>query len=148
MKAIRRILHPSDFSPASTPAFTKAVELAKANRAELVLAHVIDTVVPMGPDGYISPAVYDEMQKSARAYGQRKLAALVERATRARVRATPVLLEGSAYQGILRAAKSKRADMIVMGTHGRTGLAKLFLGSVAERVVGSAPCPVLTVRGR
>ena len=148
MKAIRRIVHPSDFSPASRAAFAKAVELARANRAELILAHVVDAVMPLGPDGYIAPNVYEDIQKSARAYAQRKLAALVERAKQGRVRATPLLLEGGAFQGILRAAKSRRADMIVMGTHGRTGLAKLFLGSVAERVVASASCPVLTVRGR
>jgi nucleotide-binding universal stress UspA family protein len=148
MKAIRRIMHPSDFSPASGAAFAKATELAKASRAELVLVHVVDAVVPLGPDGYVPPNVYDEIQKSAQAYGQKKLTALVDRAKKAGVRATPMLLQGSAYQGILRAAKSKRPDMIVMGTHGRTGLAKLFLGSVAERVVASATCPVLTVRGR
>lgn len=148
MKAIRRILHPTDFSAASGPAFTKALELARANRAELVLLHVIDAVVPVGPDGYISPAVYDEIQKSARAYGQRKLAALVAKAKKAGVRAVPLLVEGAAAQAIVRAAKSRRPDMVVMGTHGRTGLAKLFLGSVAERVVGQAPTPVLTVRGR
>jgi nucleotide-binding universal stress UspA family protein len=148
MKRIRRILHPSDFSTASGAAFAKAVELARANRATLFLVHVADTVVPLGPDGYVSPSVYESIQKSARAYGLKKLAGLVARARKGGVRATPVLLEGSAFQGIVRAARSRRADMIVMGTHGRTGLAKLFLGSVAERVVAGAPCPVLTVRGR
>jgi nucleotide-binding universal stress UspA family protein len=147
MKAIRRILHPSDFSPASGPAFAHAIDLAKSNGAELLLVHVLDTPVPMGPDGYISPSVYEDIQKSARAYGQRKLAALVERAKKGGVEATPLLLEGAAPQAIVRAARSKRADLVVMGTHGRTGFAKLFLGSVAERVVASAPCPVMTVRG-
>jgi nucleotide-binding universal stress UspA family protein len=53
-----------------------------------------------------------------------------------------------AADAIARAARSRHAGMIVMGTHGRTGLTKLLLGSVAERVIGSAPCPVLTVRGK
>jgi len=53
-----------------------------------------------------------------------------------------------ADEQIVRAARSKKADVIVLGTHGRTGLARLFLGSVASRVVTAAPCPVLTVRGR
>jgi nucleotide-binding universal stress UspA family protein len=148
MKAIRRIMHPTDFSSASGPAFVKATELAGSQRAELILLHVADAVVPVAPEGYISPAVYDEIQRSARAYGQRKLAALVARAKKAGVRATPVMVEGAPASAIVRAAKSRRADMIVMGTHGRSGLARLFLGSVAERVVGQAPCPVLTVRGR
>jgi nucleotide-binding universal stress UspA family protein len=64
------------------------------------------------------------------------------------VRATTLVLEGVAHEQIVRAARSKKADLIVIGTHGRTGLAKLFLGSVASRVVAAAHCPVLTVRGR
>lgn len=148
MTKLRRILHPSDFSPASTPAFKRALELARSSGAELLLVHVLDTVVPLGPDGYISPSVYEDIQKSARAYGQKKLAGLVQQAKKAGVRATPLLLEGPAPQTIVRAARSKKADLVVMGTHGRSGLAKLFLGSVAERVVASAPCPVMTVRGR
>ena len=59
-----------------------------------------------------------------------------------------LLLDGVAHEQIARAAKSKKADLIVIDTHGRTGLAKFFLGSVASRVVAAAPCPVLTVRGK
>ena len=59
-----------------------------------------------------------------------------------------LLVEGVPHEQIVRLARSKRADVVVMGTHGRSGLAKLFLGSVAGRVVAAAPCPVLTVRGR
>jgi nucleotide-binding universal stress UspA family protein len=59
-----------------------------------------------------------------------------------------MLLEGVAHEQIARAAKRQRADLIVMGTHGRTGMARFFLGSVAARVAATAPCPVLTVRGR
>jgi len=59
-----------------------------------------------------------------------------------------LLAEGPAHEEIVRIAKRKRADLVVMGTHGRSGLAKLFLGSVAGRVVAAAPCPVLTVRGK
>ncbi|MGH7393607.1 MAG: universal stress protein, partial [Candidatus Rokuibacteriota bacterium] len=67
---------------------------------------------------------------------------------KAGVRGRTLLLEGSTHDQIVRAAKSRRADLIVMGTHGRGGIAELFLGSVAERVIGSARCPVLTVRKR
>jgi nucleotide-binding universal stress UspA family protein len=59
-----------------------------------------------------------------------------------------MLLDGTAHERIVRAARSKRADLIVIGTHGRTGLARLFLGSVAGRVVATATCPVMTVRGK
>jgi len=148
MSRIRRILHPSDFSPASRAAFAKAVDLAKANRAELLVVHVRTPVIPMIGDGYISPKVYQDIEESSRAYGDKKLAELTAKAKKAGVRATPVLLEGTAHDQIVRVARSRRADLIVIGTHGRTGLARLFLGSVASRVVSSAHCPVMTVRGK
>jgi nucleotide-binding universal stress UspA family protein len=149
MARIRRILHPSDFSKASGAAFTKAVELAKANQANLVLLHVLAPPLPlMAGDGYVSPQVYEDLDKSARAYASKELAGLVARAKKAGVRASAVLRDGIAHEQIVRASRSPLADMIVIGTHGRTGLAKLFLGSVAGRVVSTAKCPVMTVRGR
>jgi nucleotide-binding universal stress UspA family protein len=148
MRRIRRILHPSDFSRASRMAFTKAVEMAAANRAELLLVHVLAPVVPMVGDGYLSPQIYEEIETSARAQAQKQLDALATAAKKAGVRAKTLLLGGVAHEQITRVARSKHADLIVIGTHGRTGLAKLFLGSVAGRVVSTASCPVLTVRGK
>ena len=149
MARIRRILHPSDFSKASAAAFTKAVELAKTDGAELVLLHVLAPPQPlMAGEGYISPKVYEDLEQSARAYASKELASLVAKAKKAGVRAKAVLRDGVAHEQIVRAAHSPRADMIVIGTHGRTGLAKLFLGSVAGRVVSVAKCPVMTVRGK
>ena len=94
------------------------------------------------------PNLYEDLEASARKYAEKKLAALQAKARAAGVRATTVVLEGVAHEQIVRASRSKKADLIVIGTHGRTGLAKLFLGSVASRVVAAAHCPVLTVRGR
>jgi nucleotide-binding universal stress UspA family protein len=149
MARIRRILHPSDFSKASGAAFAKAVELAKTNGADLVLLHVLAPPLPlMAGDGYVSPRVYEDLDKSARAYASSELAGLVAKAKKAGVRAQAVLRDGIAHEQIVRAARSPVADMIVIGTHGRTGLAKLFLGSVAGRVVSTATCPVMTVRGK
>jgi nucleotide-binding universal stress UspA family protein len=149
MARVRRILHPSDFSKASGAAFTKALELAKANKADLVLLHVLAPPLPlMAGDGYVSPQVYEDLDRSARAYASKELASLVAKAKKAGIRASAVLRDGVAHEQILRAARSPRADMIVIGTHGRTGLAKLFLGSVAGRVVATAKCPVMTVRGK
>jgi nucleotide-binding universal stress UspA family protein len=148
MSRIRRILHPSDFSRASRMAFTKAVEMAAANRAELLLVHVLAPVVPMVGDGYLSPQIYEEIETSARTQAQKQLDALATAAKKGGVRAKTLLLGGVAHEQIIRAARSKRANLIVIGTHGRTGLAKLFLGSVAGRVVSTASCPVLTVRGK
>jgi len=144
----RRILHPSDFSKASGAAFKKAVEMAKADRAELMLVHVVNPVVPVAGEGYVSPKMYEEIAASTRGWAQKQLAKLLAKAKQGGVRAKGFVLEGVAHEQIVRFAKSKRADLIVLGTHGRSGLAKLLLGSVAGRVVASATCPVLTVRGR
>jgi nucleotide-binding universal stress UspA family protein len=144
----RRILHPSDFSPASGAAFKKAIEMAKANRAELLVTHVTNPIVPVAGEGYVSPKMYNDIAASTRAWATKELEKLVAKAKKSGVRAKGVIAEGSAHEQIVRLAKKTRADIIVIGTHGRSGLAKLFLGSVAERVVGAAPCPVLTVRGK
>ncbi len=149
MARIGHILHPSDFSKASGAAFATAVDLAKSNRAELVVLHVLAPPMPlMAGDGYVSPQVYEDLDKSARAYASKELASLVAKAKKAGVRANAVLRDGIAHEQIVRAARSPLADMIVVGTHGRTGLAKLFLGSIAARVVSTAKCPVMTVRGK
>ncbi len=148
MSRIRRILHASDFSRASSAAFAKAVELAKANRAELLLVHVLAPTVPLTGDGYVSPKVYDDLEASSLAWGQKQLDRLLAKAGKAGVRAKGLLKDGVPHEQIARAARSKKAGMIVIGTHGRTGLAKFVLGSVAGRVIAIAPCPVLTVRGR
>ena len=144
----RRILHPSDFSTASSAAFAKAIEMAKACRAELLILHVINPIMPVAGEGYVSPRMYDELAASTRVWARKRLNALISRAKKAGVRAKGLLVEGVPHEQIVRIAKTKRADLVVMGTHGRSGLAKLFLGSVAGRVVTAAPRPVLTVRGK
>jgi len=132
MRRIRCILLASDFSSASRPAFARALGLAKSARTALTVVHVMSPVVPMMGDGYMSPQLIDEITRRGRAYAQKEFTKLLTKARKAGVRA----------------AKSRRADMIVMGTHGRGPVAKFFLGSVAGRVVATASCPVLTVRGR
>lgn len=148
MRRIRSVLHPSDFSRASAAAFGKAVEMAKGNRAELWLVHVLSPVIPMTGEGYMSPKVYEQIEASARAQAKRELERRAAKAKRAGVRVRTLLMSGQTHEQINRAARRTRADLVVIGTHGRTGLAKLFLGSVAGRVVSTAPCPVLTVRGK
>ena len=144
----RRILHPSDFSAASNAAFKKAIEMAKASRAELLIVHVINPIVPVAGEGYVSPKMYEDLAASTRAWARKQLDRLLGKAKKSGVRGKGVLAEGAAHEQIARIAKTKRADLVVMGTHGRSGFAKLFLGSVAGRVVAAAPCPVLTVKGR
>jgi nucleotide-binding universal stress UspA family protein len=148
MRRFRHVLHASDFSSASRPAFDRALALAKNNRAALTIVHVIAPIVPLTADGYVPPQVIDDIDRRARAYAAREMGKLVSKAKQAGVRAKTLVLEGMAADRIVRAAKGRRADVIVMGTHGRGAVAKFFLGSVAGRVVATATCPVLTVRGR
>jgi len=142
----RPIMHATDFSPASRAAFAKAVQLAKRDRAPLTIAHVMVPPVIMIGDGYMPAKTWDDITRAQRAMAGKKLDALVTRARSAGVRARGVLLEGQPADRILRAARG--ASLLVMGTHGRSGLARFVLGSVASRVVAGARCPVLTLRGR
>ncbi len=148
MTQLRLILAATDFSPASARAVTKAVELARASRARLILAHVLAPVIPILGDGYVPPSTYEQLEEATRRTAKRRLDALRSRAAKAGVRATTLVLDGVAADQIARTARRRRADLIVIGTHGRTGFARFMLGSVAQRVLTVAPCDVMTVRGR
>lgn len=146
MPWVRRILHPTDFSAASRPAFRRAVALAKAERAQLIVAHVLPAIVVL-PDGYMSPDTWNQLERGERMAAQRQLNKVLAEAKRAGVRARSVLIDiGVTHEQIVRFAKAHRIDLIVMGTHGRSGVVKAILGSVASRVLASARCPVVTVR--
>ena len=144
----RRILVATDFSPASRPAFRTALDLARAQRGRLTVVHVLPSVAPMGGEGSVGARMYEEMEASARQWAQKRLDRLVAEAQSVRVAARPLLLEGAAHEAIARAVRSERADVVVIGTHGRTGLERVFVGSVAASVLGTAPCPVRPVRPR
>jgi nucleotide-binding universal stress UspA family protein len=146
MRTFRRIVHPSDFSPASRPALRKAIELAKSHRAQLFVVHVL-SMLPVIPDTYVAPTVWDDLERGQRITARRQLARLVATAKAAGVRASGVVLDiGVTHEQIVRFARARRADLIVIGTHGRSGLTRALLGSVASRVLAAARCPVLTVR--
>jgi universal stress protein A len=148
MARIRRIVHPTDFSPASSVAFRKAIELAKENRATLLIVHVLPTLPTVG-DVYMAASAYDEMLRAHRLQAEKTMDRLVKRARAAGGRATGHVVDfGAVSAAIVRFAKRQRADLIVMGTHGHGALAKILLGSVAERVISHAPCPVMTLKGR
>lgn len=148
MKRIRRVLYASDFSAASRRAFATAVAIAKSLDAKLTIAYVIPPIAPSVPEQYIDAVTLDQLEKRARHWSARQLDNLSAAAKKAGVRATTLVRTGDPVRQIVGAGRSTRADLIVVGTHGRRGLPKFFLGSVAERVVATAPCPVLTVRGR
>ena len=145
MRAIREVLHPTDFSPGAAPAFALAVEMAHRFEAQLTILHVSAPPVYIGHfgDGYGMSA---EQQQELREDQERNLEQLRARALEAGVRCTAVSIEGFPSEVIIAQAQARNTDLIVLGTHGRTGLGRLLLGSVAERVLRAAPGAVLTVR--
>lgn len=148
MTRIRRILCASDFSKTSGKALISAIVLAKANRARLTILHAHVPIVPLVPEQYIEASTWDRVDTETRRWAERQVEKLAEKARKRGVRASAMMVTGDPAQQIVRMARSKRADLIVVGTHGRRGFSKFFLGSVAERVIATAPCPVMTVRGK
>lgn len=142
-----RIIAATDFSPASEPAVAQAVRLARAEGAELTLVHVYEPPGAASFGSYIaSPGLYDEIEQALRSGAEKSLAPLVEAARKQGVRVTSRVLRGIPHSGITEAAAENHADLIVIGTHGRSGFFRFFLGSVAQKVIAAAPCPVMTIR--
>jgi nucleotide-binding universal stress UspA family protein len=144
--SMRPILHATDFSAASRPAFDVAVDLARHSHAPLLLLHVLNPMLPEVAD--VSPPTYEGLRASLRRWAEARMHRLVQRAQEAGVRVMTMIAEGKEADAIARVARGHHASQIVMGTHGRSGLTRLFLGSVASRVLAIGPCPVLTVRSR
>jgi universal stress protein A len=145
---IRKILHATDFSKASARALNEAVELAKQNRAELMIIHVMEPTPYVAGDELGTAEIYTKLEDAAKRDAEASMSKLLKRLKQSKIKVQGSLLTGSAPDQIVNAAKSKKANMIVIGTHGRTGLSKLLMGSVAGKVISLATCPVLTVRGR
>jgi len=139
----RTIYVGTDFSPASERAFEVALEMARMRGAELVVGHVIATP---GVLGYGVGDIAREVENRIRRAAGIRLEALRGRAERAGVAARTELLFGSAHDALAEAAERARAAMLVLGTNGRTGVSRMVMGSVAGRLVCTAPCPVLTVK--
>lgn len=114
----------------------------------MTILHVLVPFTPLVPEHYIGGTTLDQLDADARRWGQQQLAKLTAKAKNGGLRAGGLTMTGDPAEQIVRAARTKHADLIVLGTHGRTGLNRFFVGSVAQRVIASAPCPVVTVRGR
>jgi universal stress protein A len=142
---IRRILAPTDFSELSKQGLKSALELAQSFGAELLLLHVVDP--PAYPVEGIVPShlgapLMDDLERQA----STELAQMLPEAPASRVNVSRRVGVGIPHRKIVEVAEEEEADLIVLTTHGRTGLSHLIMGSVAEKVVRTAPCPVLTIR--
>ena len=142
-----KILHPTDFSACAEEAQVHAIRLARALGAELVLLHVL-VETPLYGEGLVAMKQVRELYETQRKWAGETLEARAAEASAAGATTRWKLSVGVPFEEIVRAAREEGADMIVMGTHGRRGLDRLLLGSVANRVIRLADCPVLTVRER
>jgi nucleotide-binding universal stress UspA family protein len=141
-----KIVHPTDFSDCAEQARAVAVQLARTLGAELILLHVA-VEAPLFREGLMRAHDLERFFDEQREWARR---ALEERAAETRGQGIPTLarvVTGAPHQEIVETAKREGAAFIVMGTHGRGAFERFFLGSVADRVIRSAPCTVVTRRG-
>jgi nucleotide-binding universal stress UspA family protein len=144
---IRSILLPTDFSECANYALAYAASLARTFGSSIVCVHVIEPMVPtVGYSGMTEPLpiadIADQLENSA----ERELPKLGGREEFAGLEVEEVIAHGEAAAEIVRVAKDKNVDLIVISSHGRTGLGRILFGSTAEAVVRHASCPVLVVK--
>ncbi len=144
---IRSILLPTDFSDCGNYALSFAASLARTFGASIICVHVIEPMVPtVGYSGMTEPLpiadITDQLEYSA----ERELPKLAEREECAGLEVEEMIVHGEAASEIVRVAKERNVDLIVVSSHGRTGLGRILFGSTAEAVVRHASCPVLVVK--
>ena len=144
---IRSILLPTDFSDCGNYALSYAASLARTFGASIICVHVIEPMVPtVGYSGMTEPLpiadITDQLEYSA----ERELPKLAEREECAGLEVEEMIVHGEAASEIVRVAKERNVDLIVVSSHGRTGLGRILFGSTAEAVVRHASCPVLVVK--
>jgi nucleotide-binding universal stress UspA family protein len=142
---IRRILAPTDFSELSKQGLKSALELAEAFGAKLLLLYVVEPP-PYPVEGivpsHLGATMLDDLERQA----TNDLAQMLSETQASRMDVARRVVVGIPYRKIVDVAEEEKIDLIVMTTHGRTGVSHLVMGSVAERIVRTAPCPVLTIR--
>jgi nucleotide-binding universal stress UspA family protein len=140
---IKRILCPIDFSEFSVSAYQHALSVAEHYQAKLVAQHIVELWRHPAADFVASAGLYEEYSQALRESGKEQLQEFVKKHTNDEIQPELVVQTGVAADSILSFAQLQKADVIVMGTHGRRGFDRLMLGSVTDRVMRTAPCPVL-----
>ena len=150
MKNLKKIICPVDFSEPSDAALKSAVELAEQYSASIILVHAITEIDPTPSPSYTLthqlmdqiPQIMGQMTENA----HKAMQDLIKNHVEDRIPSEHRVVIGDPAEHIVELAENEKADLIVMSTHGRSGIKGLFFGSVAEKVVRSAACPVLTMR--
>jgi universal stress protein A len=147
MPRYRRILVPTDFSDGVKEALSHAAELGRKYEASLVLLHVVDS--RYYPSAFFpSYDYFSRMLTEFKAKAEAEMKNLSKSPRFRGVKTSTLIKEGDPSEEIVATAREQKADMVVMGTHGRTGLEHLLIGSTTEKVIRTSPCPVLTVRSK
>lgn len=150
MVEIRSILMPTDFSECAGNALSYAASFARSTGAKLICLHVIEPIVPavgyagLGADPLALTDVSEQLEASA----ERELPKIADCAECNDIPVEEVITHGDAAAEIVRVAKEKKVDLIVIASHGRTGIGRILFGSTAESVVRHAHCPVLVVKNQ
>jgi nucleotide-binding universal stress UspA family protein len=144
---VRSILLPTDFSDCANFALPYAAGIARATGASLICVHVVETVVPaVGYSGMSGPLPIGDLSEQLEDSAERELPKIAECEECAGLNVEEVIVHGEAATEIVRVAKERGVDLIVVSSHGRTGLGRILFGSTAEAVVRHATCPVLVVK--
>ena len=144
-QVFKKILFPTDFSVASDYAMSYAISMAKRYKAKFFLLHVVDTTYDIS--GFYIPHISAEKLMQEMEDAAEKKLTNIRSAISRRIKTCEIVVKsGIPHKEILKFAKDKGIDMIIMGTHGKAGLDHLLFGSTTERVLRQANCPVLTIR--
>ncbi|HEX8707605.1 MAG TPA: universal stress protein [Pyrinomonadaceae bacterium] len=144
---IRSILLPTDFSECANYALQYATSLARTAGASIICVHVVEPVMPtVGYTGITEPLPMSDISDQLEESATRELPKIAGQEECSGLKVEEVIAHGDASSEIVRVAKERGVDLIVISSHGRTGLGRIFFGSTAEAVVRHAPCPVLVVK--
>ena len=146
---IQKVLFPTDCSENSEDALAYAIEITKKFNAKLLILNVTSELEIYGGDNdYLSPANYKKMVEAADADSKKQLKAYWEKFEESDIKVELMQVKGDPFKEIVLFAQDNKMDIIVMGTHGRTGIQHIMMGSVAEKIVRYSPIPVLTVKNK
>ena len=144
---LRRILLPTDFSRCANYALPYAASIARATGATIICVHVVEPIVPaVGYSGLAEPMPIADISEQLEDSAERELPQLAECDDFNGLKVEEVIVHGDAAAEIVRVAGEREVDLIVVSSHGRTGLGRIIFGSTAEAVVRHASCPVLVVK--
>ncbi len=143
--SLKKILVPQDFSEYSLHALKYAITFGELFRSELIVLHIVEPVV-YPADFSFGQVSIPAMEEEIRRHSEEQLTDLVAKEIPSGIKATPIVRIGKPFIEIVEVAKTENADLIVISSHGRTGMDHVLFGSTADKVVRKAPCPVLTIR--